>query len=129
MFFFYVFFSLTLVLQFITVSFWFSFLFFISLTVLVLINNKNIASSIFSFFSYFFSFFLFVLIRFYVHIGSYYTLLCQINQIWLVWMNEWGIYIALYCVLLYTQALYNHMRGSLFNHHLFKWSSGWLTFS
>ncbi len=36
-------------------------------------------------------------------------------------MNEWGIYIVLYCVLLYAKALYNHMcggrGGSLLNHH------------
>ncbi len=32
--------------------------------------------------------------------------------------DEWCIYIALYCVLLYTKALYNHVGGgSLLNHH------------
>ncbi len=34
------------------------------------------------------------------------------------WMNEWGIYIALYCVWLYTQsALQSCGGGSLLNHH------------
>ncbi len=33
-------------------------------------------------------------------------------------MNEWSIYIALYCVLLYTQsALQSYEGGSLLNHH------------
>ncbi len=33
------------------------------------------------------------------------------------WMNEWCIYIALYCVLLYTQSALQSCRGSLLNHH------------
>ncbi len=33
------------------------------------------------------------------------------------WMNEWGIYIALYCVLLYTQSDLQSCGGSLLNHH------------
>ncbi len=33
------------------------------------------------------------------------------------WMNEWSIYIALYCVLLYTQSALQSYRGSLLNHH------------
>ncbi len=33
------------------------------------------------------------------------------------WMNEWGIYIALYCVWLYTQSALQSYEGALFNHH------------
>ncbi len=33
------------------------------------------------------------------------------------WMNEWSIYIALYCALLYTQSALQWYRGSLLNHH------------
>ncbi len=32
-------------------------------------------------------------------------------------MNEWSIYIALYCVLLYTQSALQSYGGSLLNHH------------
>ncbi len=32
-------------------------------------------------------------------------------------MNEWSIYIALYCVLLYTQSALQSYSGSLLNHH------------
>ncbi len=33
------------------------------------------------------------------------------------WMNEWSIYIALSCVLLYTQSALQSYGGSLLNHH------------
>ncbi len=33
------------------------------------------------------------------------------------WMNEWCIYIALYCVLLYTQSALQSCGGGLLNHH------------
>ncbi len=33
------------------------------------------------------------------------------------WINEWCPYIALYCVLLYTQSASQSWRGSLLNHH------------
>ncbi len=33
------------------------------------------------------------------------------------WMNEWCIYIALYCVLFYTQSALKSLGGSLLNHH------------
>ncbi len=46
------------------------------------------------------------------------------------WMNEWCIYIALYCVLLYTQStLQSCGGGSLLNHHqcaAFTWMMWWL---
>ncbi len=35
----------------------------------------------------------------------------------LTWMNEWCIYIVLYCVLLYTQSTLQSCGGSLLNHH------------
>ncbi len=34
-----------------------------------------------------------------------------------LWMNEWCIYIALYCILLYTQSALQSWGGSLLNHH------------
>ncbi len=46
------------------------------------------------------------------------------------WMNEWSIYIALYCVLLYTQSALQSCGGeSLLNHHQFAastWMMWWL---
>ncbi len=46
------------------------------------------------------------------------------------WMNEWCIYIALYCVLLYTQStLQSRGEGGLLNHHqcaASTWMMRWL---
>ncbi len=52
----------------------------------------------------------------------------NIYIIFFEWMNEWCIYIALYCVLLYTQSALQSCvggGGSLLNHH--QWAaSTWM---
>ncbi len=45
------------------------------------------------------------------------------------WMNGWCIYIALYCVLLYTRSALQSCGGSLLNHHQWAastWMMRWL---
>ncbi len=49
----------------------------------------------------------------------------NINSCLNLWMNEWSIYIVLYCVLLYTQSALQSYRRSLLNHHQCAASTGW----
>ncbi len=43
---------------------------------------------------------------------------CSQNETWMnEWMNEWCIYIALFVYCCTPKALYNHVGGSLLNHH------------
>ncbi len=52
-----------------------------------------------------------------IKIKNIYPYLCVLCIFMNEWMNEWSIYIALYCVLLYTQSALQSYSGSLLNHH------------
>ncbi len=89
-----------------------------------IIYSKYCKKKLFTYYLFTINYFILFQFKIYIFLFQYSVWKCDLFMWWQSWslknhMNEWCIYyIALYCVLLYTQStFYDHGGGSLLNHH------------